>query len=41
MTPHIAATTRADEAIAFIAATIDKLERGEIVKGRVDRLRGY
>ena len=41
ITPHIAATTRADEAIAFIAAMIGKLERGEIVNGRVDRVRGY
>ncbi|SFT56592.1 glyoxylate/hydroxypyruvate reductase A [Kosakonia arachidis] len=41
MTPHIAAFTRPNEAIEFISHTIGKLERGETVSGRVDRVRGY
>lgn len=41
MTPHIAATTRADDAITYIARTITQLERGESAQGRVDRRRGY
>ncbi|MBS1207565.1 MAG: ghrA [Proteobacteria bacterium] len=41
MTPHIAAFTRPTEAIEFISHTIGKLERGETVSGRVDRVRGY
>ena len=41
MTPHIAAITRPEEAIAYIAGTISQLERGEAVSGQVDRQRGY
>lgn len=41
MTPHIAAVTRPSEAIAYITRTIEQLERGETVKGQVDRTRGY
>ena len=41
MTPHVAAVTRPQEAIAYIAGTIGKLERGETVSGQVDRQRGY
>ena len=41
MTPHVAAVTRPLEAIAYIAGTISRLERGESVSGQVDRLRGY
>ncbi|AWD05295.1 glyoxylate/hydroxypyruvate reductase GhrA [Klebsiella aerogenes] len=41
MTPHIAAVTRPQEAIAYIASTISHLERGETVSGQVDRQRGY
>lgn len=41
MTPHIAAVTRPQEAIAYIADTISQLERGETVSGQVDRQRGY
>ncbi|MFE4108783.1 glyoxylate/hydroxypyruvate reductase GhrA [Kosakonia sp. YIM B13611] len=41
MTPHIAATTRRNEAVAFIAQAIQRIERGETVSGRVDRARGY
>lgn len=41
MTPHIAAVTRPQEAIAYIASTISRLERGETVSGQVDRQRGY
>ncbi len=41
MTPHVAAFTRPKEAIEFIGHTIGKLERGERVTGRVDRVRGY
>ncbi|MEF3110633.1 glyoxylate/hydroxypyruvate reductase GhrA [Raoultella sp. WB_B2P2-3] len=41
MTPHIAAVTRPQEAITYIAGTISQLERGETVAGQVDRQRGY
>jgi len=41
MTPHIAAVTRPNEAIDYIARTITKLEQGETVTGQVDRIRGY
>lgn len=41
MTPHVAAVTRLMEAIAYIAGTISRLERGESVSGQVDRQRGY
>ncbi|GEC66094.1 glyoxylate/hydroxypyruvate reductase A [Raoultella terrigena] len=41
MTPHIAAVTRPQEAITYIAGTISQLERGETVGGQVDRQRGY
>ncbi|HBQ6654358.1 TPA: glyoxylate/hydroxypyruvate reductase GhrA [Klebsiella quasipneumoniae subsp. quasipneumoniae] len=41
MTPHVAAVTRPMEAIAYIAGTINRLERGEPVSGQVDRQRGY
>lgn len=41
MTPHIAAVTRPQEAIAYIAGTITQLERGDTVSGQVDRERGY
>ncbi|HHG8774671.1 TPA: glyoxylate/hydroxypyruvate reductase GhrA [Raoultella planticola] len=41
MTPHVAAVTRPQEAITYIAGTIGQLERGEAVSGQVDRLRGY
>lgn len=30
-----------DRAIAYIAGTISRLERGESVSGQVDRQRGY
>ncbi|EMH0672190.1 glyoxylate/hydroxypyruvate reductase GhrA [Klebsiella pneumoniae] len=41
MTPHVAAVTRPMEAITYIAETISRLERGELVSGQVDRQRGY
>ncbi|MCS2147907.1 glyoxylate/hydroxypyruvate reductase GhrA [Scandinavium manionii] len=41
MTPHIAAVTRPQEAIAYIGKTITGLERGETVTRQVDRARGY
>ncbi|WP_323107911.1 glyoxylate/hydroxypyruvate reductase GhrA [Klebsiella quasipneumoniae] len=41
MTPHVAAVTRPMEAIAYIAGTISRLERGASVSGQVDRQRGY
>ena len=41
MTPHVAAVTRPQEAISYIAHTISLLERGEQVDGQVDRQRGY
>ena len=41
MTPHVAAVTRPMEAIAYIAGTISRRERGESVSGQGDRQRGY
>ena len=41
ITPHVAAVTRPQEAMRYIAEAIGKLERGEAPGGRVDRLRGY
>ena len=41
MTPHIAAVTRPDEAIAYIAKTISQLEKGEAVSGMVSLQHGY
>jgi glyoxylate/hydroxypyruvate reductase A len=41
LTPHIAATTLLDEAVAQIVANIDALERGNEASGRVDRRLGY
>lgn len=41
MTPHVAAVTRPNEAIDYIARTITTLEQGEPVTGQVDRTRGY
>lgn len=41
ITPHVAAVTRPQEAIAYIAQSITQLERGELPGGRVDRMRGY
>lgn len=41
MTPHIAAVTRLQEAVEYIASTIAQCERGEVVSGPVDRQRGY
>lgn len=41
ITPHVAAVTRPDEAIAYIARTIGQVERGEKANGLVDRTRGY
>lgn len=41
ITPHVAAVTRPEEAIAYIAKTIGQVERGERANGLVDRARGY
>lgn len=41
ITPHVAAVTRPLEAIAYIAKTINSLERGDIPAGQVDLKRGY
>lgn len=41
MTPHIAAVTRLQEAVDYIARTLAQLEQGEVVSGQVDRQRGY
>ncbi|MGK9171617.1 glyoxylate/hydroxypyruvate reductase GhrA [Yokenella regensburgei] len=41
ITPHIAAVTRPDQAIVYIARTIHNLERGETTSGQVDRTLGY
>ncbi len=41
VTPHIAALTLRDESARQIAGKMAMLERGEIVPGTVDRLKGY
>ncbi len=41
VTPHVAADTVPEEAVAQIAANMRALARGEPVTGRVDRQRGY
>ena len=41
ITPHVAAVTRPQEAIAYISQSIRQLERGEKPGGQVDRERGY
>lgn len=41
ITPHVAAVTRPDEAIAWIAQNIGQIERGQQANGQVDRTRGY
>jgi len=41
ITPHVAAVTRPEEAIVYIAKTIGQVERGERANGLVDRARGY
>lgn len=41
ITPHVAAVTRPQEAIAYIAWTIAQLEEGKPASGQVDRVRGY
>lgn len=41
VTPHVAGVTLEPEAIAQIAAKIDRIERGLPVTGVVDRTRGY
>ena len=41
ITPHVAAVTRPQEAIAYISQSIMQLERGEKPGGQVDRERGY
>lgn len=41
ITPHIAAVTRPDEAIARIAEIISALEAGKYARGQVHRDRGY
>jgi glyoxylate/hydroxypyruvate reductase A len=41
ITPHVAAVTRPDEAIAYIAKTITQLENGESVSGEVSLQHGY
>jgi glyoxylate/hydroxypyruvate reductase A len=41
ITPHVAAVTLPAQAIAWIADTLSKLEKGENPGGQVDRLRGY
>ena len=39
--PHVAAVTRPAEAVAYIAHTISRMERGKRGTGQVDRQRGY
>jgi len=41
ITPHVAAITLIEPAVAQIAASLRRLGRGEPVEGRVDRSRGY
>ncbi|MGL5004230.1 MAG: NAD(P)-dependent oxidoreductase, partial [Casimicrobium sp.] len=41
VTPHIAATTPIREACAQIVDKIERMERGEVVSGIVDRNTGY
>ena len=41
ITPHVAAVTRADEAMAYIAKTIRQLEKGETPTGEVSLQHGY
>ncbi|CCK02117.1 Putative 2-hydroxyacid dehydrogenase YcdW [Cronobacter sakazakii 701] len=41
ITPHVAAVTRPEEAVAFIAQSIARIERGDIPQGQVDVARGY
>ncbi|AZP34093.1 glyoxylate/hydroxypyruvate reductase GhrA [Cronobacter sakazakii] len=41
ITPHVAAVTRPEEAVAFIAQSIARIERGDTPQGQVDVARGY
>lgn len=41
ITPHVAAVTRPDEAVAYIARTIRQLEKGEKPTGEVSLQHGY
>ncbi|ALB71151.1 glyoxylate/hydroxypyruvate reductase GhrA [Cronobacter muytjensii] len=41
LTPHVAAVTRPEEAAAFIAQSISRIERGETPQNQVDVARGY
>nr|WP_201279316.1 glyoxylate/hydroxypyruvate reductase GhrA [Cedecea colo] len=41
ITPHVAAVTRADEAMAYIAKTIRQIEKGETPTGEVSLQHGY
>lgn len=41
ITPHVAAVTRPDEAAAFIAQSISRIERGDAPQNQVDVTRGY
>ncbi|ELY4817693.1 glyoxylate/hydroxypyruvate reductase GhrA [Cronobacter malonaticus] len=41
ITPHVAAVTRPEEAVVFIAQSITRIERGEMPPNQVDVARGY
>ncbi|EOL9069568.1 glyoxylate/hydroxypyruvate reductase GhrA [Cronobacter turicensis] len=41
ITPHVAAVTRPEEAAAFIAQSITRIERGDMPPNQVDVARGY
>ncbi|ELY2668777.1 glyoxylate/hydroxypyruvate reductase GhrA [Cronobacter sakazakii] len=41
ITPHVAAVTRPEETVAFIAQSIARIERGDMPQGQVDVARGY
>ena len=41
VTPHVSAVTRVADSVAQVVAKIRALERGELVSGVVDRVKGY
>jgi glyoxylate/hydroxypyruvate reductase A len=41
LTPHIASVTSPEAAVDYVLDTIDRHRRGKVLRGRVDRSRGY
>ncbi len=41
ITPHIAASTRLEDAVIYLAKLMNALEQGETPPGQVDKVRGY